>query len=278
MALRGCFGCLKFLVFVVNFLFWLFGLGVMAVGLWLLFDQQLYLQSLGAEQSEYFMGTYIILGVGMVMTLVGFLGCCGAWKESTWMLGTFFVFLIIIFVGEIAVGVLIYFQEAPYEDVISNSVHSTVVKKYHNNSTATTQTFDLIQEGLQCCGADGPKDWARSVYNGYYENTAPEIGIPKKMGSNILLSISSPFNIPKSCCKLPDTKECDRDVQQVDPSNLPTHIIYEEGCTGKMISFVEDHAVYLIAVAGGVALIQIIGMIFSMCLCCALKRIEDFKA
>ena len=25
MSLRGCFGCLKFLVFVVNFLFWLLG-------------------------------------------------------------------------------------------------------------------------------------------------------------------------------------------------------------------------------------------------------------
>ncbi len=25
MSLRGCFGCLKFLVFVVNFIFWLFG-------------------------------------------------------------------------------------------------------------------------------------------------------------------------------------------------------------------------------------------------------------
>ena len=93
----------------------------MALSLWLLFDQQLYLQSIGAETADYFVGTYIILGVGMVMTLVGkwrktmmwyaiknsinlnnlcntmeikwtflsgFLGCCGAWKESTWMLGT----------------------------------------------------------------------------------------------------------------------------------------------------------------------------------------------
>ena len=47
------------------------GLGVMAVSLWLLFDQQLYLQNMGAEQTDYFIGTYIILGVGMVMTLVG---------------------------------------------------------------------------------------------------------------------------------------------------------------------------------------------------------------
>lgn len=277
MALRGCFGCLKFLVFVVNFLFWLFGLGVMAVSLWLLFDQQLYLQNMGAEQADYFIGTYIILGVGMVMTLVGFLGCCGAWKESTWMLGTFFVFLIIIFVGEIAVGVLIYFREAPYQDVIRKSVENTVLKKYHNNSTATTQTFDLIQEGLKCCGADGPVDWSRSVYNGYYENTAPEIGIPKNSAS-LGLNLGTAFDIPKSCCKESDSQECVLAVTNVVANNMPYAYINKDGCSPKMIAFVEDHVIYLIAVAGGVAVIQLIGMIFSMCLCCALKRIEDFKA
>ncbi len=43
----------------------------MAVSLWLLFDQQLYLQSVGAQQTDYYVGTYIILGVGGIMTLVG---------------------------------------------------------------------------------------------------------------------------------------------------------------------------------------------------------------
>ena len=47
------------------------GLGVMAVSLWLLFDQQLYLQNLGADQTDYYIGTYIILGIGAVMTLIG---------------------------------------------------------------------------------------------------------------------------------------------------------------------------------------------------------------
>ena len=60
----------------------------------------------------------------------------------------FFLFLVIIFLAEIAFGVLIYFQEAPYPNVIRDSVEATVTKKYHNNSTATTQTFDLIQEGV----------------------------------------------------------------------------------------------------------------------------------
>ena len=47
------------------------GLLVMAVSLWLLFDQQLYLQSLGPHQTDYYIGTYIILGIGGIMTLVG---------------------------------------------------------------------------------------------------------------------------------------------------------------------------------------------------------------
>ena len=34
----------QFLVFTINFILWLLGLGVVAVSLWLLFDEHLYLQ------------------------------------------------------------------------------------------------------------------------------------------------------------------------------------------------------------------------------------------
>ena len=60
----------------------------------------------------------------------------------------FFVFLVIILVGEAAVVLLIYFDESSYKEVIKSSVEATVMKKYHNNTTATVQTFDLIQEGV----------------------------------------------------------------------------------------------------------------------------------
>ncbi len=43
----------------------------MAVSLWLLFDQHLYMQNVGPEQTNYYVGTYIILAVGGIMTLVG---------------------------------------------------------------------------------------------------------------------------------------------------------------------------------------------------------------
>ena len=74
----------------------------------------------------------------------------------------------IIFLAEIAFGVLIYFQEAPYPNVIRDSVEATVTKKYHNNSTATTQTFDLIQEGvsLAVCYLEGVARKLQGVADG----------------------------------------------------------------------------------------------------------------
>jgi CD81 antigen len=268
MALRGCFSCLKFLVFIVNFLFWLLGLGVMAVSLWLLFDQHLYLQTVTEQRGDYFIGTYIILGVGALMTLVGFLGCCGAWKESPWMLGTFFVFLVIIFLGEVTAVLLIYFQQASYDDLIDKSVEHTVKQKYHSNSSATIATFDLIQEGLNCCGGSGPADWSRSLYN---ENNQD----PKEIG--VGGGPFRPFNIPVSCCKDPNNPPCSDNREVQSPSNIPEYY-YSTGCSEKLKAFFHEHIIYLLAAAGGVVVLEILGMFFSMCLCCALKRIEDFKA
>eukprot|EP00096_Caligus_rogercresseyi_P005766 TRINITY_DN2177_c0_g1_i1.p1 TRINITY_DN2177_c0_g1~~TRINITY_DN2177_c0_g1_i1.p1 ORF type:complete len:250 (-),score=53.79 TRINITY_DN2177_c0_g1_i1:698-1447(-) len=248
----------------------------MAVSLWLLFDQKLYLQSMGSSRVDYFIGTYIILGAGAVMTLVGFLGCCGAWKESAWMLGTFFVFLAFILVAEVGAVVLMYFKEAPYEGVIQKSVKATVTQKYHNNSTATTQTFDLIQQGLECCGADGPSDWAVSVFNGYIDNNAPEIGIPRSRRDPKEKHGLS-FNMPSSCCVDPGSNECLSAITGADYKALKVEDIFTEGCSSKMLGFVEEHVIYLLGAIGGIFVIQVVGMIFSLCLCCALKRIEDFK-
>ena len=106
----GCFSFIKFLVFLINFKIWLVGLGVLGVSLWLLFDSSLYLQTSADQQTDYYLATYIILGVGALVTIMGFLGCCGAWKQSAWMLGTFFAFLLIVFFVEAALGIMLYFN------------------------------------------------------------------------------------------------------------------------------------------------------------------------
>eukprot|EP00095_Tigriopus_kingsejongensis_P000426 maker-scaffold171_size289870-snap-gene-1.41 protein:Tk00426 transcript:maker-scaffold171_size289870-snap-gene-1.41-mRNA-1 annotation:"hypothetical protein DAPPUDRAFT_303112" len=130
---------------------------------------------------------------------------------------------------------------------------------------------------LRCCGSQEPLDWAKSVYNGYNLDQPREIGIPQNTNTLTIRGIES-FNIPESCCKLPATLDCQNAVTNVNPRQVPSDKIYTKGCSEALIEFVELHIIYLIAVGGGVIVLQMVGMVFSLCLCCALRRIEDFKA
>lgn len=269
MALNGCFSCLKFLVFTINFLLWLLGLGVVAVSLWLLFDEHLYLQTMSDQRTDYYLGTYIILGIGSMVTIMGFLGCCGAWKESPWMLGTFFAFLVIIFFGEVASGVLIYYQESNYESMIDKSVRNTVEVQYNSTNTAVLHTFDLMQEGLECCGVENPRDWQKSAYNKHDPSSHAEVGV----GSS-----EREYSIPRSCCRNPESPECQRNLVLMSNQVPNSQALYTDGCADKLKGFLKDHLVYLLAAGMGILLAEILGMLCSLCLCCALKRIDDLKA
>nr|XP_058138607.1 CD9 antigen isoform X1 [Dasypus novemcinctus] len=106
MPVKGGIKCIKYLLFGFNFIFWLAGIAVLAIGLWLRFDSQT--KSIFEQEnhdSGFYTGVYFLIGAGALMMLVGFLGCCGAVQESQCMLGLFFCFLFVIFAIEIAAAV-----------------------------------------------------------------------------------------------------------------------------------------------------------------------------
>lgn len=51
-----------------------------------------------------------------------------------------------------------------------------------------------------------------------------------------------------------------------------------QGCAIEMEAAVRKTVPFLYGAIIGVAVIQILGMIFSMILCCAIRKIEDYKA
>ncbi|KAF5916844.1 hypothetical protein HPG69_013817 [Diceros bicornis minor] len=110
MGVEGCTKCIKYLLFVFNFVFWLAGGVILGVALWLRHDPQttnlLHLE-LGDRPAPntFYVGIYILIAVGAVMMFVGFLGCYGAIQESQCLLGTFFTCLVILFACEVAAGI-----------------------------------------------------------------------------------------------------------------------------------------------------------------------------
>ncbi|KAM9752498.1 CD9 antigen-like isoform 2-T2 [Menidia menidia] len=204
----GGMKCVKYLLFVFNFIFWLMGSFVLAVGLWLRFDPEtVSLLSGDKAPDTFFIGVYILIGAGSLVMLVGFFGCCGAVRESQCLLGSFFACLLVIFGSEVAAGVFGFLNK----DKIIADIQNFYKNTYNENSNSTM--ILSYQKVLNCCG-----------------------------------SAASPC--PDS---EPDIKDCEAGIQDFFNNKL-----------------------YIIGYVGiGIAGVMIIGMIFSMVLCCAIRNSRE---
>ncbi|KAB5584092.1 hypothetical protein PHYPO_G00103440 [Pangasianodon hypophthalmus] len=203
---QGGTKCIKYLLFIFNFIFWLSGSLVVAVGLWLRFDPSILslLKDNEAPQTIFF-AVYILIGVGGIMMLVGFFGCCGAVRESQCLLGLFFSCLLIIFGAEVAAGIFGFLSK----DQIIKQVKDfyTTSAAGNGNSTVTS----MYHATLECCGVERKS------------NT--------------------------SLCPDNNSKDCIKAIEDFFSEKL-----------------------FIIGYAGiGIAGIMIIGMIFSMVLCCGIR-------
>jgi len=260
MGVRCCFACLKYLIFTVNFLIFLLGLVLVLVSGGLLTYEQ-YMK----PQDVYGLHC-VLLALGAAVFLTSFLGCCGAIRESSCLLGLFFTLTLVFFLGEIVLVVYIYFKEEVVEQAVSFNVQQTVEEKYYNG-TLTATLWDVVQTQLECCGGDGPKDWEKSKYNGFQE--IREIGI----GGNR----HAPFFLPPSCCSSwNSTSFCESQVEYDTNFHLETDL-YTKGCSQALMVLVKNNIFYILLVCLGILIIEIVGMILSLCLCSALRRIEGHK-
>ncbi|XP_061760472.1 tetraspanin-2 isoform X1 [Nerophis ophidion] len=233
---EGGMKCVKYLLFVFNFIFWLMGSFVMAVGLWLRFDPETVSLLNGDKAPDtYFIGVYILIGAGSLVMLVGFFGCCGAVRESQCLLASvspnrtsdlksinskncdgqsssmdlfqFFACLLIIFGAEVAAGVFGFLNK----DKIIEDVQNFYATTYNENTNSTLITS--YQKVLNCCGT--------------LANNCPD--------------------------QEPDMKDCETGIRDFFNSKL-----------------------YIIGYVGiGIAGVMIIGMIFSMVLCCAVRNSRE---
>ncbi|XP_030417666.1 tetraspanin-2 isoform X1 [Gopherus evgoodei] len=152
--LRGGLRCVKFLLFAFNFVFWLAGLAVIAFGLWLRFGGVLGDLTSEEKSPEYFyMGLYVLVGAGALMTTVGFFGCCGAVRESQCLLGAFFACLLVIFAAEVTAGVFAFIgKKVAVQEV--QAIYEEAYDDYVMDMGKSNKTLIQFHTALQCCGKE----------------------------------------------------------------------------------------------------------------------------
>ncbi|XP_033882049.1 CD9 antigen-like isoform X1 [Acipenser ruthenus] len=223
MAVKGGTNCIKYLLFAFNFIFWLAGTAVLAVGLWLRFDSKTKaIFEMDTHPTTFYTGVYILIGAGALMMVVGFLGCCGAIQESPCMLGLFFAFLLLIFAIEIAAGIWGFSNKDKVVTEVEEFYKETYKNYISTKQPALKETLKAFQHGLKCCGIIGALD-------PLVKETCPET-------DDIIATVTMPT--------------CPAAINDVFNSKL--HIIGGVGIC--------------------IAVIMIFGMIFSMVLCCAIRR------
>ncbi|XP_069596314.1 CD81 antigen [Ranitomeya imitator] len=162
MGVEGCTKCIKYMLFVFNFIFWLAGGVILGVALWLRHEPKtsnLLIQQIGDKQvpATFYIGIYIIIAVGAVMMFVGFLGCYGAIQESQCLLGTFFACLVILFACEVAAGIWGFVNR----EQVSKEIKQFYDEAYEQARSTKKEEYEkarpvikVFHESLQCCKLD----------------------------------------------------------------------------------------------------------------------------
>lgn len=213
-----CLRCIKYLLFVFNLIFCLIGLAILAIGVWVYVKPMTDILPSGSVDGIRYLGVFLLV-IGSIITVLGFLGCCGAIFENRCLLVLFFILLMIVFLILLAAGIALLFLK---QVLVTGTGELFTTLVYNQNDTAYRNQTDAIQSMWNCCGAaKAEKD--------YLEQNLP---------------------IPESC----------------KPETGKTYV----SCSQLAGDFISHSSLRIAITVFVTAVVALLGMIFSMMLCCAI--------
>jgi len=251
---------MKYMLFFFNFIFFIVGAAILAVGIWIKVDPTVseYI-GLTLSHGSYDIATYIFIVVGVLIFMVGFLGCCGACKESSCMLCLFATLMIVIVLLQVVAGILaVVFQsevESELKERLSAEINSEMTLE---SSDPFTHAVNVLQMEFECCGAE--------KYTDYQED------------GNIMVLTNNTRRVPKSCCvaatgDLGNPTLSDEDWEECsDAATSGGDEVKQQGCYDSLVNWAKEHALIVAGVGFGLAVIEILGIIFA---CCVRSKISS---
>ncbi|XP_013417131.1 tetraspanin-18 [Lingula anatina] len=254
MATEGCMSCMKYCMFLFNFIFLIAGLGLSGLGIWLIVDPTLVTSFIPNEDFLQYAG-YLLIGLGGFIAIVAFFGCWGAVALSKCMLVMYFLFCLLIFAGLIGGAVMSVLFQDDIKAKLKKEMNATLYTSYGVSKT-TTDIWDALQEEVGCCGLSGDEAWLD------YQKTA---WFARQNGTKVA--------VPDSCCvegsdgQILNLAEC----QKVEATKTDQYI-HKKGCfeegVHKFEAQISQQRWPLFGLAIGTVTILILGMVLSLCLAC----------
>jgi len=245
---------MKYLLFLFNFIFFVCGAAILGVGIWVKVDPTIadYV-GLTVDKGSYEAATILLIVVGAFILLVGFLGCCGACQESSCMLGLFAGLMIVIVLLQIVAAILAVVFQNEVENGLKDHLSEEMKTKMTNDSSDPfTHAVNQMQMELKCCGTTNYGDY----------------------GVDSTIQNQTGKLVPKSCCQAALPPNGDPTLSDADwvtcSGDLPGRT--KDGCYETLVAWLKNHAVIVIGVGFGLAVVEIMGIIFA---CCVRSKISE---
>lgn len=244
-------GCLKYMIFGFNVLFWLLGLGILTIGVWAWSEKDIF-NNIGRVANVALDPAFVLICIGTVTFIIGFTGCVGALRENTCLLAAYAIFLSILLLLEMTAGILGFVFKDWIKSQATAGFQTFII--HYREDPDQQNLIDWIQEDwLQCCGIEGPKDWDR---NNYFNCSSRDIGSREACG------------VPFSCCKRKSNeviknKQCGYDVRRPSFNFDVAKIINEKGCLQSAEEWIERNMITLTTCAIFILFAQILGICFA---------------
>ncbi|VDK22139.1 unnamed protein product [Taenia asiatica] len=147
---------LKFLVFFFNAIVFIGGGVVGGYGIYLLVEAS------GAAGTVNVVLPAFITALGLLLFLLGFLGCFGACYNNACMLKTFAAIVGVLLVAELICGIVLLVYRHDFVKLVGDEMQKAIAELKNqglNENDPTLKSIYKLQEELECCGGTGPSDW-----------------------------------------------------------------------------------------------------------------------
>jgi len=232
--------CVKFVLFAFNLIFFLAGLGLIIAGAIVQTKFSTYFDFFGGSFSA---AAILLIIVGAVIFVIGFFGCCGAYKENYCMVMTFAVLLGVVFVLEIAAGIAAYVMRDKVHGIVEEHMMDSMQNYNATGHEGVTDAWNTMQIDFQCCGVQNYTNWR---------------GATTGLGAD---------SVPYSCCNRTQIQETCGMGQLDNPTQIHTN-----GCIDGFTAWVKENIYVVGGVGIGLAFIQIFGVIITCCFGQAIRK------
>ncbi|XP_061188963.1 CD82 antigen-like [Saccostrea echinata] len=238
--------CAKLILGILNTLFLLVGLALIAAGALVIAGADFIASVLKAFKdlpviSDYItIAAWVLVGIGIFLVVMGILGGCGACCSIKVFLIIYVIIMILLLLIEVTFVALLFSDKL--KELLSDPLtkefkkYQPIISGSNINADVESRAMDLLFISLKCCGWNGYSDMAPKNAIGCCKGFTEEILQKKDL---------SELNTIQTSCANPTGK-------------------YSKGCYNAILDLIEDNKPMVIGVGVALFVFQILCILFAI--------------